>query len=105
MRRRNTLRTLVMMASLAAPIVTATFVGCNSADLVVAPACRPGFCTCEEDPQQATCKGFNDRPEGGKDPSDATPVETSVDDAAVAEAGDPDAADAADAEDAADLRD
>lgn len=38
---------------------------CNDNPLITVPPCRPGLCTCEEDPAQQTCKGFNDRPEGG----------------------------------------
>jgi len=77
----------------------AAVAACNDNPLIEVPACRPGLCTCEEDPTQATCKGFNDRPEGGKDPADATPVETSIPDTSA-----PDAAGDApsDAEDASD---
>jgi len=64
-----------------ATIACNTVIACNDNPLIEVPRCRPGLCTCEEDPTQATCKGFNERPEGGKDPADATPVDTSLPDA------------------------
>lgn len=73
--------------------------GCNDSPLILVPPCRPGLCTCEEDPAQSTCKGFNERPEGGKDPADATPVETGPGDAELEVDAAADARDAADAGD------
>lgn len=71
--------------------------GCNDAPLIQPPGCSPGQCTCEEDPAQSTCSGFDDRPDGGSDPADANSPDTSVDGSADAEvdASDdgPDAAD------------
>ncbi|CAN5765139.1 hypothetical protein BH11MYX4_BH11MYX4_67820 [soil metagenome] len=98
MGRGKALPALVWLAVLGSGAL-ATAMACNDNPLVEVPACRPGLCTCEEDPTQATCKGFNDRPEGGKDPADATPVETSIPDTSTADA----AGDApTDAEDAGD---
>ena len=73
---------LVAGATFACNAVTA----CNDSPLIDVPRCRPGLCTCEEDPTQATCRGFNERPEGGKDPADATPVDPSLPDAFVPDA-------------------
>jgi hypothetical protein len=40
--------------------------GCEGDYLApVDPKCKESTCTCEQDPFQPTCKGFNDRPEGG----------------------------------------
>lgn len=92
-------RAVFLVAALGACGLAAQVVGaCNDNPLIQVPPCRPGLCTCEEDPSQATCRGFNDRPEGGKDPADASRVETSVDDGAVDAPvdGPDDAGDAAD---------
>src|SRR3954454_17003649 len=99
MRETSKVRVLLWLSAIAGSVLAAQVVwGCNDSPLIEVPVCRPGLCTCEEDPQQATCKGFNERPEGGKDPADAKIPETSPDDApddAPADAPD-------DAEDAAD---
>lgn len=65
---------------------------CNNSPLIEVPACRPGGCTCEEDPTQAECRAFNEPTEGGKDPGDANPVEAAADSATIPEG---DASDAA----------
>ncbi len=39
---------------------------CNDTALVEPPNCHPAHCTCEEDPAQSVCRGFNDRPEASK---------------------------------------
>jgi len=99
MGRDTTLRAVFLLAVLGACGVAAqAAVGCNDDPLIQVPPCRPGLCTCEEDPSQATCRGFNDRPEGGIDPADASRVETSVEDSSVDAPvdGPDDAADAAD---------
>jgi hypothetical protein len=99
MRRQTKLRAFFWLSFLVGGALAAqSAAGCNDAPLIGVPVCRPGLCTCEEDPQQPTCKGFNDRPEGGKDPADATQVDTGLVDApADAEVDAPDdAADAAD---------
>jgi hypothetical protein len=37
-----------------------------SGEIITRPApCKGAGCSCEEDPFQPLCKGFNDRPEGG----------------------------------------
>ncbi|MDB4943918.1 MAG: hypothetical protein JWP97_3452 [Labilithrix sp.] len=66
-------------------------VACNDNPLVEPPACAPGGCTCDEDPTQATCKAFNEREEGGKDPADATPVNPTSDSGPEPDAGEGDA--------------
>jgi hypothetical protein len=92
------LAALVWLAAICSGAVV-TVAACNDNPLIRVPACRPGLCTCEEDPTQGTCKGYNGRPEGGRDPADAARVETSLSDASTTDA----ALDApADAEDAAD---
>jgi hypothetical protein len=55
---------------------------CSTASLTDREPCRGAGCSCEEDPSQALCKGFNERLEGGSTESSA-----------------PDAADAAEASD------
>lgn len=92
--------TLVLGATVAAGYA----VGCD--DTAIPPAaagCREVRCTCEEDPNQPTCKGFNERPEAGSTEEfeagpgfDAGGGEASTVDAAgdAADGGDPDAADA-----------
>lgn len=57
---------------------------CSTADYVPAPHidCNKVQCSCEQDPQQPTCRGFNGLPEAGphdgatfdvEEPADATP--------------------------------
>jgi hypothetical protein len=94
MGRNKALPALIWLAVLGGSTVVSVLAACNDNPLIEVPACRPGLCTCEEDPTQVTCKGFNDRPEGGKDPADATPVETSVPEDAAPDAGEDAAADA-----------
>jgi hypothetical protein len=87
MRRDTTLRAVLWLSLAASAAIAGNVVlACNDNPLIEVPACRPGLCTCEEDPTQPTCKGFNERPEGGKDPADATPVETSIPDASLPDA-------------------
>ena len=68
---------------------------CNNTPLILPPACRPGQCTCEQDPTQPTCGGFDDRADGDSDPADANGADTSADGSAEGDASDdgPDAAD------------
>jgi hypothetical protein len=75
-----------------------TVVGCDSAELTTPPDCKGNGCTCEQDPQQPRCRGFqppDNNLEAGP-PSDApiTFADTGTD--AAADAGD--AGDAADGE-------
>lgn len=101
MRRDATLRFVFWLSIAASAALTGNVVlACNDNPLIPVPVCRPGLCTCEEDPTQPTCKGFNERPEGGKDPADATPVDTSLPDTFVPTDAATDAP--ADAEDAGD---
>ena len=53
---------------------------CNSDPLIQPPACTPGECDCDQDPTQPACRGYNDRPEGGKDPADANEVDQFIPD-------------------------
>lgn len=83
-------------------LVLSVMVGIGAAvactgDVISRPApCKGAGCTCEQDPSQPLCKGFDDRPEGGG----------VIVDSAAPEAGDAtmpsDASDAGDAADAAD---
>lgn len=54
--------TLVIAAALAVGLFEAA--GCNDAPLIEPAICRPGQCTCEEDPNQAVCRGYGG-PGGG----------------------------------------
>lgn len=75
----------------------AVLVACNSADFTPAPTvdCSKTQCTCEQDPSQPTCKGYNGQPEGGVPLSDASPqidaepdaTTDASDDGAAADAG------------------
>src|SRR4051812_32630595 len=48
---------------------------CETAPTRDAPECKPGaICTCEEDPTQPLCRGFNDRPDATV-PVDAADVQ------------------------------
>lgn len=64
----------VLSLALGGALAGRSVVACNDNPIITAPTCAPGGCSCDEDPSQATCKGFNEREEGGKDPADATPV-------------------------------
>lgn len=63
MKRRGLVRYVVLLGLTLGGVQSAA--GCNDTPLIGVPRCRPGLCTCEEDPAQQTCKGFNERPEGG----------------------------------------
>ena len=88
---------------LGAALAIRSAAGCNTADTVDPPVCKPGpsqMCTCAEDPFQATCRALNDRPEGGLiPPTDGGDAAPGVDAADAADAAVMDAADAADADD------
>ena len=100
MRRDTTLRAVFWLFLAAGGAIAGNAgLACNDNPLIEVPVCRRGLCTCEEDPTQPTCKRFNERPEGGKDPADATPVETSVPDTAVPDDAATDALDDVDAGD------
>lgn len=78
-------------------------VACNSADFTPAPAidCTKTQCTCEQDPEQPTCRGYSGQPEGGVPLSDASPeIDATPSDDAAADAGDDGAADAGEDADA-----
>jgi hypothetical protein len=81
------LRLFVGAALVAVGAVTA----CSPGTLINPPTCQGAGCTCEEDPSQPLCKGFNDRPEGGTELPDGG--EGGSDASSDAE---PDAADAGD---------
>jgi hypothetical protein len=65
---------------------------CNDTALVPLPDCHPNNCTCDQDPFQPLCKGFNDKPEAG------APIP-------FAEAGSDSAVDASDANEGVDASD
>jgi hypothetical protein len=51
-------------------------IGCTGSLLSPPPHCTGTQCSCEEDPLQPLCKGFNTRPDGGMiDMSDAMKVD------------------------------
>ena len=63
-------------------------IGCSAGTLINAPTCQGNGCTCDEDPTQPLCKGFNDRPEGGTELPDASEGGTTTDAEVDAPAGD-----------------
>ena len=78
---------------------------CNDTALVESPDCHPDHCSCEQDPFQPLCRGFNDKPEGGgtvifteagPDTSGEDAGDSSLTDAADAADGEDDSGDAAD---------
>lgn len=94
---------MVVVGALAGLAVQAAS-GCNKADFTdtrTGGCVDPKLCTCEEDPNQSTCKGFNGRPEFESGAGDARdlPSDSSIPvDPDAAESG-PDASDDADAAD------
>jgi len=83
---------------------TDAFVGCDSAELTTAPDCKGSGCTCEQDPQQPRCRGFQPPDNNLEDgPTGEGPIifaDTGTDAPAdAADAGDDADADIADAED------
>lgn len=51
-------------------------IGCTGSLIAPPPQCTGTQCSCEEDPLQPLCKGFNTRPDGGMlDMSDAMKVD------------------------------
>ena len=76
--KRRALSKSRVFRSLAVLIGGATLVvmGCAGDLIVPPPQCTGTQCSCEEDPLQPLCKGFNTRPDGGMiDMSDATKVD------------------------------
>lgn len=49
--------------------------GCAGDLIAPPPQCTGSGCSCDEDPLQPLCKGFNDRPDGQIDMTDATKVD------------------------------
>jgi hypothetical protein len=81
-RRRPPLVRLLVVAGLALGAAYAG--GCTTADLSQNPPCTGSSCTCEQDPNQSRCKGFNDRDDASltepfdgalKDANEAGPAE------------------------------
>jgi hypothetical protein len=84
-RRRAPLARLLVVASLTLGAGYAG--GCTTADLSQNPPCTGASCTCEQDPQQPRCKGFNERDDASlTEPFDAQPQDAS--EAGPADAGD-----------------
>lgn len=72
--------------------------GCNTASYSGQSPCQGAACTCEQDPEQPLCKGFNDRDDASlteafdgapQDAADARPVDASWDSASDASADAP----------------
>lgn len=68
MRRHTRLRPLFpFVFVLGAAMAARAAVGCNTVDVIPIAECKPGaVCTCQEEPNQPLCKGFNERPDGGR---------------------------------------
>lgn len=95
----------MLLGGAVAALSVQTAAGCSRADFTdtsTAGCQDPKACTCEEDPSQATCKGFNGRPEFESGIPDARdlPGDSSISVDPDAAEGGPDASD--DAADAAD---
>jgi hypothetical protein len=78
MTRRAKRRALVIFRSLVILFGATTLValGCTGDLITPPPQCTGPQCSCDQDPLQPLCKGFNDRPEGGViDMSDAQKVD------------------------------
>lgn len=68
--------------------------GCNKASFSDRAPCQGDGCTCEDDPEQALCKGFNERDDASlTEPFDANPA---VDAGDAGDAGDAASDDAGD---------
>jgi hypothetical protein len=92
-------RTLAVVSAATVAVV----VGCAGEIIPPPPQCMGSACSCDDDPLQPLCKGFNDRPDGQVDMRDAMKIDTGA--VVTPEAGPTDdaAADAPDeASDAAD---
>ena len=85
-RRRRALVRLLVVAALALGAGYAG--GCTTASFSERDPCRGVTCTCEEDPEQPLCKGFNERDDASlTEPFDAAPQDANE---AGPEAGDAD---------------
>jgi len=102
MTRRAKRRALTLAVLFGA--ATLVVYGCAGDLIPPPPQCTGAGCSCDEDPLQPLCKGFNDRPDGQIDMTDAMKVDATKVDAAEldtgttpdADAGDEDSGDAAD---------
>ncbi len=74
---------------------TLVAIGCSGDLITPPPQCTGSTCSCDQDPLQPLCKGFNDRPDGGVlDMSDARQVGTDASDTGTPDTSTPvDAAD------------
>lgn len=54
---------------------TIAVMGCAGDFIAPPPQCTGPSCSCEQDPLQPLCKGFNDRPDGQVDMTDAMKVD------------------------------
>lgn len=82
-------RTLVRLLVVAAIAIGAGYAGgCTTASFSEREPCRGTSCSCEEDPEQPLCKGYNERGDASlTEPFDAEPPRT---DEGGTEAGDAD---------------
>lgn len=78
-RRERRLRTLARLLVIAGMTAGAGYAGgCNTASFSERAPCRGSTCTCEEDPEQPLCKGFNEREDASlTEPFDAAPQDAS----------------------------
>lgn len=89
-KRRGLLRFIIALGA----VLGASYAGgCNTASFSERSPCRGAGCTCEEDPEQPLCKGFNEREDASlTEPFDANPANEAGDEAGEAgEAGDAEA--------------
>lgn len=54
-----------LIITLGAALGISAAMACTGDKISAPAACQGTGCSCEEDPFQPLCKGFNDRPEGG----------------------------------------
>ena len=74
--KRRALSSLAVLFGAATLVV----IGC-AGDLIPPPAqCTGASCSCDQDPLQPLCKGFNDRPDGMVDMTDAMKIDAGTQD-------------------------
>ena len=67
-------RTLAVVSAATVAVV----VGCAGEIIPPPPQCMGAACSCDDDPLQPLCKGFNDRPDGQVDMMDAMKIDVGV---------------------------
>jgi hypothetical protein len=69
--KRQALSSLAVLFGAATLVV----IGCAGNLIPPPPQCTGASCSCDEDPLQPLCKGFNNRPDGMVDMTDAQKVD------------------------------